>query len=339
MAFCEILALMKPNKDLISIGNNEEQIKELLSELVLNPRLNALKWSKLTKQTPNIKIGYPGQHLASLITGMPGERTGARGNDLIDGTEVKSCSRIDQLDLCKTCGASVARSESICSVCGSDNINRKDDSKWLLTIRSEADLRVLTVDVNRVLLLIGDYPNFDEGDYSTLRFQAFEIWTQSPRNKRFAELMTNYYYKIYLEHKKNNPAKTPAPKNFWPFSYQFYLCNPIPVFISTVLSADSKPTISIDYYIQPEQDRSELPSAMMPVSSVGDSEIELLFNIATPEELQACLKDGFTSATVAVSDRRDSLKYIDERLRSYLPLRDTDKISVSKKEYIRRKVV
>lgn len=330
---------MKPNKDLITIGNNEEQIKLLLAELVLNPRLNALKWSQLTKQTPNIKIGYPGQHLASLITGMPGERTGARGNDLIDGSEVKSCSRIDQLDACKTCKSSVARSESVCSVCGSDKIDRRDDSKWLLTIRSEADLRVLTVDVNRVLLLIGDYPNFDEGDFSTLRFQAFEIWTQSPRNKRFAELMSNYYYKIYSEHKKNNPAKTPAPKNFWPYSYQFYLCNPIPVFISTVLNADSKPTISIDYYVRPEEDRSELPSAMMPVSAVGDSEIDLLFNTATPDELQICLKDGVDMGTLKSSERREALKYIDERLRSYLPLRDTDKISVAKKEYVRRKVL
>jgi hypothetical protein len=52
-------------------------IEKLIRELVLEPRLNALEWSKITKQTPNMKIGYPGQHLASLITGVQGVRTGA----------------------------------------------------------------------------------------------------------------------------------------------------------------------------------------------------------------------------------------------------------------------
>src|SRR3989344_3815007 len=113
---------MQPNKKLITISNNLKQITQLLGELVLQPRINAIKWSVITKQTPNIKIGYPGQHLASLIAGMEGERTGARGNDLIDGSEVKSCSRIDQLDICKNCDSPVARLEEKCSNCGSADI-------------------------------------------------------------------------------------------------------------------------------------------------------------------------------------------------------------------------
>ena len=97
---------MKPNISLITLHNNLSQLHNLIDELVIKPRINAVKWSHITKQTPNIKIGYPGQHIASLITGMCGERTGARGNDLIDGTEIKSCSRIDQLDKCENCSAS-----------------------------------------------------------------------------------------------------------------------------------------------------------------------------------------------------------------------------------------
>lgn len=96
---------MQPNTSLITIDRNLEKIEQLLNELVLQPRINALKWSEITKQTPSIKVGYPGQHLASLITGIPGDRTGARGHDLIDGSEVKSCSRIDQLDKCSNCTA------------------------------------------------------------------------------------------------------------------------------------------------------------------------------------------------------------------------------------------
>jgi MamI restriction endonuclease len=100
---------MKPKSEFITIGNNTAQIEVLLQELVLQPRLKALEWSKITRQTPNMKVGYPGQHLASLITGIEGSRTGARGDDLIDGTEVKSCSRVDQLDTCKNCNEKVLR--------------------------------------------------------------------------------------------------------------------------------------------------------------------------------------------------------------------------------------
>src|SRR5579862_2669032 len=120
---------MQPNKALITIKDNKKKIIKMLQELVFEPRLKAIEWSRLTLQTPNMKIGYPGQHLASLITGMTGERTGARGNDIVDGSEVKSCSRIDQVDTCLECGSTVARSETKCSNCGSENIKRNNDSK------------------------------------------------------------------------------------------------------------------------------------------------------------------------------------------------------------------
>jgi len=236
---------MKPNAELISLRDNKQQIEQLLYELVLSPRVRAIQWSRITKQTPNVKIGYPGQHLASLITGMVGERTGARGHDLTDGSEVKSCSRIDQLDKCKSCGAAVARLEELCSECGSPDIKRNNDSKWLFTIRSEDDLDTLLHKVGRVVLVLGDYPNFDAGDFNTLRFQAFEIWPEHPRNSRFGEIMTNYYTKIYLEHKKSDANKTPAPKNFWPDQYQFYVCNPMRTFLCVVENANEEPRLEI----------------------------------------------------------------------------------------------
>ena len=68
-----------------------------------------IKWSSITNQTPNLKIGYPGQHLASLITGISGTGTGARGDDIADGSEVKSCSRVDQVDKCENCKSNVMR--------------------------------------------------------------------------------------------------------------------------------------------------------------------------------------------------------------------------------------
>lgn len=298
---------MKPDINLITIHNNEAKIKALLEELILQPRINALKWSKITHQTPNLKIGYPGQHLASLITGVKGSKTAARGDDLEDGTEVKSCSRIDQMDKCKDCESPVARSEQVCSVCGSKKIDRKKDSKWLFTIRSEKELQVITQDVKRVLLILVDYPNFDKQDYDTLQFQCFEIWTQSIRNRKFKEILSNYYYKIYLTKKNSNPKETPAPKNFWPYKYEFYLCNPILTFSCYVSNASTEPQIDIKRYIKPEEDRSKLNSESMPRELLKPKEKVLL-----KEHLQ-------------LENEKDLPPSIDENLREILPLIDTDK--------------
>ncbi|MBA2749342.1 MAG: MamI family restriction endonuclease [Tatlockia sp.] len=296
---------MQPDRSLITIDRNLENIEQLLHELVLQPRINALKWSDITKQTPNIKIGYPGQHLASLITGIPGDRTGARGHDLIDGSEVKSCSRIDQLDKCRDYKAPVARVETNCSECDSSNIERKDDSKWLFTIKSEKDLVVLTKQVERVLLIISDYPNFEAQDYDTLRFQSFEIWTRSERHSKFKEILTNYYQNIYLLNKNKSPHTTPAPQNFWPCKYQFYLCNPILTFSCTITNASLIPKIEIESYIEPHLDRSTIPSILMPLKILKKEERSLIAQKANLSGI-------------------DNLpEYIDENLRKYLSLRLT----------------
>ncbi len=332
--------MSKPNKKFVTITDIDSKIIKLIDELVLQPRIKAIEWSKLTKQTPNIKIGYPGQHLASLITGMTGERTGARGNDLIDGSEVKSCSRIDQLDICKDCGLSVSRIEKVCPHCDSSNIDRKNDSKWLITIRSDDDLDVLLNQVGRVLLMIGDYLNFDNGDFETLRFQAFEIWPSEPRHARFREIMTNYYKKIYLTHRDKNPNKTPAPKNFWPYSYQFYICNPVQVFSCTVTNANTKPKISIDLLVDPSQDRSKIKSIVMPSVVMSDSEMISFVQKTELSELNKISTEKIDPDEIyklGAKKLKEILPFIPEELRSILELRDTDKISVAKKKYSRRR--
>jgi len=333
---------MKPEKKYITISDNIAKIKQLLSELVLEPRIKAIKWSFVTKQSPSLKIGYPGQHLASLIAGMEGERTGARGNDLIDGSEVKSCSRIDQLDKCKDCSSGVARVEPTCSKCGSANIDRRDDSKWLFTVRNVDDLQLLVNRVPRVMLLLGDYPNFEKQDFNSLRFQAFEIWPNNPRNHRFREIITNYHDKIYLEHKKNNPNKTPAPKNFWPYSYQFYMCNPISVFSCRILNANTTPMIKIDNYIEPHISRENIGSEIMPVDILSEDEIDLIYNSAEKTEILKALLPEKRSlltkfASLSFKEKKSLFVGINENLRNYLPLRDTDKISTAKQKYSRIK--
>lgn len=338
---------MQPKSELITISDNENKILSLLQELVLLPRLKALEWSKITKQTPNMKIGYPGQHLASLITGMEGSRTGARGDDLIDGTEVKSCSRVDQLDTCNNCGNKVLRIEVTCPHCGSDNVKRMDDSKWLFSIKSEAELKLLTVDIDRVFITIADYPHFNTGNFDIIRFQAFEIWNRTERHKHFTTLMTNYYNKIFLEHISRNASKTPAPKNFWPFSYQFYLCNPVKVFNCIVKDANSNPTITIDHYIQPNADRSLLTPEKMPTARIEKHELRNLINTVPEYLISAQIVNGTTYAQLveAINSVKPNVKlilealpFIDEGTRNFLNLRDTDIVSESKVKYARKKI-
>lgn len=333
---------MKPKEELITIRDNKIQIEKLLMELVLEPRIKALEWSKITKQTPNMKIGYPGQHLASLITGMEGARTGARGDDLSDGTEVKSCSRVDQLDTCSNCKEKVLRIEKVCPHCSSDKIKRMDDSKWLFSVKTEKEVKLLTNDIDRVLLTIADYPNFSEKDFDTIRFQAFEIWNRTERHKHFTTLINNYYNKIFLEHIKKNPNKTPAPKNFWPYSYQFYLCNPIKVFSCLVENANEEPKINIDFIVNPEQNRQELLSEQMPISILQPDEVKQL-SIVPKEIIEPQLIDinynKFISIIQEKADKKFLLKHIpfvNEYTRDYFQLRDTDIISEAKNTYTRR---
>jgi hypothetical protein len=192
-----------------------------------------------------------------------------------------------------------------------------------------------------VLLVIGDYPNFDERDFSTLRFQSFEIWPDHPCHARFGEIISNYYYKIYLAHKKKNPAKTPAPKNFWPYQYQFYMCNPIQTFACVIENANSHPRIKILNYIEPHADRSKLNPVVMPPEILKDTEIALIFKKAKPIEIERNLKPELRNRTkqiksLSTAEKKKALIGIDEALRAYLPLRDTDRIATAKKKYTRR---
>lgn len=332
---------MLPNQSKVTLENNQDLIKDLLFDLVINPRLQLMKWSKITHQTPNIKIGYPGQHLSSLISGVEGDRSGARGHDLRDGTEVKSCSRIDQLDKCLQCGGPVARMEAECSFCGSTNIKRNNDSKWLFTVRTPEEANQLSNQIDRVMLLIGDYPNFDAGDFETLRYQAFEIWPKHSRGGRFGEIISNYYEKIYLEHRRKNASSNPAPKNFWPYQYQFYMCNPIKTFSCTITNSLTDPSISIELYVDPLMDRENMPSEIMPIKILKEAELSLILASATDEELSKCLMPGVTIKEfrlLSFKKKTELIIGIDEKLRSYLPLRDTDKISVAKNAYARRAI-
>ncbi len=338
---------MKPNADYISIDDNIEKIKSFINEIIIVPKHALTRWAKITNQTPAAKIGYIGQHLTSLITGVPGTGSGARGDDLADGTEVKSCNKVDQADKCKDCGARVLRIEDHCSECGSTNIARKDDSKWLFSIRDKHELEQYK-NLDRVVLLLMDYPKFDLEDYKDIRITVFEIYPKDERMKVFNELISNHYYNIFLPKQEDNQKTNPM--NLHPWSFQFYKCNPIKTFECIIENIDTNPVILIDSasYVEPLQERdNSLKPIPMPSELLRAKEWnEMMNNADFEEDIKPLLNADFVEnkqlgnltadkfAKLPIKDKIRTLPLLDQKLRDLISLRPI--ISVRQKEHYQR---
>lgn len=330
---------MTPDANKITIFDNLQQIYQFIDEIIVTPKRSLKKWATITNQTPAAKIGYIGQHLASLITGVPGTGSGARGDDLADGSEVKSCNKIDQADKCKDCGARVMRFEGTCPECGSSKIDRKDDSKWLFSIRDEHELnQYLTMD--RVVLILMDYPGFKQQDYKDMRITCYEIYPKEERMKVFGELITNHYYNIYLPKLTNNEKTNPM--NLHPTLIQFYKCNPIKTFSCIIKDIDTNPVIQIDdaSYVDPFAARdSTLKPIPMPSTLLKKNEWDILLDSADYEnELLPLLTIGISEdllRCVPYKQLPTYLPYLDEKLRNYIPLRDI--VSTRQQDHYQRR--
>lgn len=334
---------MKPKSEFLTIDTSAELLDNFIQEVMLTPRLKVVQWSKITKQSPGLKIGYPAQHIASLLTGVEGSRTAARGDDLADGSEVKGCNRIDQLDTCKDCGNKVLRSEPVCSFCESNNIKRNDDSKWLITIKSESELKLYTDKIDRVLLILLDYPNFLNGDFSTLSIKAYEIWPKF--NPTFCQILNDYYYDIYLEHIKLNPSKTPAPKNFWPYSFQFYKCKPIKTYECLITDINTEPKIETKVFVKPDADRSSIKPEEFPIEILDASELAKVVEVYGSElrvkynsvfDDWAKLSDKDKTKRTTWASLKQAVGTLDCKYMNCLGLRDTSKAVPHATEYARR---
>lgn len=86
--------------DLKSLNTSQRKklIKKLLQQQVLNQREKLRFWKDLTKQASQIDTGYIAQHLVSLVTAIQGTSMRGKGEDLADGSEVKSANFLDSLD-------------------------------------------------------------------------------------------------------------------------------------------------------------------------------------------------------------------------------------------------
>jgi len=329
----------RPDPKYISIKGGSDIARDLLEDLFAKPRRAVQKWSKITGQTAQVRLAYPGQHLASVITGMPGAGTAARGVDLADGSEVKSCSRADQLGTCTDCDAAVLPYQETCPECVSEKIKRKTDSHWILSIRTEQELEQY-LEGPRLIAILFDR---DEEDPSSIRARAWEIWTQEERHSYFAWKLRDYFENNYLV--KVREGLSPAPLNLHPLKRDFFLMNPLLVFDARIRNADSEEaTVEVDLLVEPTDDRSGLDSERMPASAVSVKDrIELVTKLKdkhladltegaySPAEAKKLGKSGAGLRSLA-----QALKWLDEEARALLVWREA-RIKMTPSTYRRRR--
>jgi hypothetical protein len=202
--------------------------EDLLKDLFVDLRKKTWKWAKITKQTPQARMGYVGQHLCSIVTGYEGGRTGARGADIIipktDTGEIKTCYRVDQLGSCNKCGAGVSTWEKICPVktCKSKDIDRKDDSKWLLNPKSVDELKSLFAEKWIYLVL------FEFRDVNKAEDIIVSIFQFSPHNPGFSKAIVDWFYNIRAK------SESKAAFNLWPWMPKFHLMEPEMIYLSKI---------------------------------------------------------------------------------------------------------
>lgn len=205
-----------------------EASEALIRDLYLDLRVKVNAWSSITNQTPQARMGYIGQHLVSIVTGFPGGKSGARGSDLImnngDYGEIKTCYRVDQLGSCADCGAAVSSLEDVCTVCGSSNVMRKDDSKWLISLRSEEDFARVS---NPKMYYFVLFEFEDINDHANHNIIA-SIWAVDPKVKGFVYCLIDHY----LNRQANSKSK--APFDMWPYSFKFALTQPQLIYRSII---------------------------------------------------------------------------------------------------------
>jgi len=290
-----------------TLETSEELIKKCIMDLYVKPRNLILEWSKITNQTSQVRLAYPGQHLASVITGIKGTGTAARGDDLSDGSEVKTCSRADQLSECLNCGTKVLPWQRKCPTCGSSKINIKTDSHWIFSIKSEDELAFLLNEVPRIILILFDRESIES---ETIRLRAWVIYPKHPYVKAFFE---EYYYNNYLKKLRN--GKIPAPCNLHPLKYDFYMMEPNLIFHAEI--DINKCKVDIKFWnienSQPEP---------IPISILRTREIEELFK----DEI----KKGLT-----IKEIKQKYPFIPEEKRKFLKMRP--KIVKEYKEKYRRR--
>jgi len=205
--------------------------EHLIFDLYIDLRRRVNSWASITHQTAQARMGYVGQHLVSTVTGYRGGRSGARGKDLIlpddKYAEIKTCYRVDQLGKCNNCNARVASSELSCPECGSKNLQRNDDSKWLIGIRHDQEFSSI-LEPKCYYLVLFEFTDLNSPD--TIQSSIWQVESNVPG---FALCMIDYYKNI------RSASKSKAPFNLWPYKLKFDVMRPLLIYRSHITKDDS----------------------------------------------------------------------------------------------------
>ena len=229
----------------------------LISDLYLSLRRVINGWALVTSQTAQARMGYVGQHLVSVVTGYSGGKSGARGRDLLlpgeEHAEIKTCYRVDQLGSCNACRSRVAGVEMACGDCGSGDIKRNDDSKWLIGIRNDDEFATILDPTSYYLVL------FDFENAAVRQNIRASIWRVDPKCPGFSLCMVDYYLNIQA----NSASK--APFNLWPLMLKFYLMRPVLIYRSLISVDDTIQTV-----LFPDRDE-EIAESVFPLTAHAQS--------------------------------------------------------------------
>ena len=207
-----------------------EASEQLIYDLYIDLKRKVNKWASITHQTAQARMGYVGQHLVSIVTGFPGSRSGARGKDLVlpndEYAEIKTCYRVDQLGKCNTCGVVVSGIEKSCPECGSEDIKRKEDSKWLISIRHDDEFAEI-LNPKYYYLVLFEFTDIEQSD--TIRASIWRVDSMVPG---FAYCMIDYYKNIRAR------SSSKAPFDFWPYQLKFDIMRPMLIYRSYITKDD-----------------------------------------------------------------------------------------------------
>ncbi len=193
--------------------------------------------------------------------------------------------------------------------------------------------------MDRVVLILMDYPGFNENNFKDIRISCFEIYPKENRMSVFCDLIRNHYYNIYLP--KAQAGQKTNPMNLHPFGFQFYKCNPVKIFSCIIKNIDTEPEIIIDEdgYVSPESPRSSsIPSLMMPSRLLKKNEWEILLATADYDsEISPLMTESIDISQfkkLSNTEKSRILPELDENLRSYIPLREI--ISIRQQSHYQR---
>lgn len=177
---------------ILSIDERKELATQLLEEQVSEQREKLNHWSAITAQSSQIDTGYIAQHLVSLQTQIAGQGMRGKGDDLCDGSEVKSANFLDSLD---KKGATAPRWNFAA-------VTRQIMERFLeypavyllsMDLNSQGNFRtrIWKVDVTKHIILrerytewmnVLGYPKFDSKKEESVNFQLFPPHIKTEEN-------------------------------------------------------------------------------------------------------------------------------------------------------------